>query len=544
MTTPAHQTRRTRLRVVLAGLLVSLAVPAGVGTTGAVFTATVSGETQQAGTATLPAVDGAQATRTAGGTAEVSWATPAVRPDVAPDYTIERTIGGDPAPVEGLDLTVDDDGTTGFTDDLTAPAEIDGKPVTAIAAGGVQTCALSETGDAYCWGSNRYGQLGDGTDDASLVPVQVTGLDDPVIAITAGDWHTCALTTTDAGTVYCWGYNGFGQLGDGTTTDSFVPVQVAGLDEPVIAITAGVTHTCALTDTGDVYCWGDNGYGRLGDGTDDASLVPVQVTGLDEPVTAIAAGRTHTCALTDTDDVYCWGDNGYGRLGDGTDDASLVPVQVTGLDKVTAITTGFTHTCALTTTGDAYCWGYGRLGDGTDDASLVPVQVTGLDEPVTAITAGWYHTCALTTTDTAHCWGNNGDGQLGNGTDGASLVPVQVTGLDDPVTAITARVTHTCALTTTGDAYCWGNNVHGQLGNNSTDGSRVPVEVHVAAGGLGRWTCQEENWQLTGDPDDPEPQACAPGPDIPVTYRLAYTKAGWEAPVSTQVEAHMQGNRP
>ncbi|OUZ09114.1 hypothetical protein BHE97_11465 [Aeromicrobium sp. PE09-221] len=479
------------MRVVLVGLLVALAVPAGVGTAGAVFTATTSSETQQAGTATLPAVDGAQATRTPDGTADLSWTTPIVRTDVAPDYTIERAIGDDTTTLTP-DITADSGGTTaGFTDDLTTPAEIEGKPVTAVTAGGFHTCAIADA-RAYCWGWNAYGQLGNTTTDSS-VPVAVTGLDDPVTAITAGWAHTCAVT--DAGTAYCWGLNGGGQLGiNTTTTNSAVPVEVAELDNPVTAITAGFYHTCAITNT--AHCWGYNLYGQLGNDSTENSSTPVAVTGLDDPVTAITAGGYHTCAIASTDP----------------------------------------------SAGIAHCWGNnsdGQLGNNTTTSSAVPVEVAELDNPVTAISTGLYHTCAIASTDPsagiAHCWGNNSDGQLGNNTTTSSAVPVEVAGLDNPVTAITAGDTHTCAIASTdtsaGIAHCWGYNGYGRLGDGTTIDRAVPVDVDVEIGVLGRnWTCAQEDWQLIGDPDDPEPQACAPGPNIPVAYRLAYTKAGWESP--------------
>ena len=194
-----------------------------------------------------------------------------------------------------------------------------------IAAGAEHTCALTSSGGVRCWGRNNYGQLGDGTTTDRLTPVEVSGLAEDVQSIEAGAEHTCALTSS--GGVMCWGRNDYGQLGDGTTTDRLTPVEVNGLAEDVQSIEAGAEYTCALTASGDTMCWGRNDYGQLGDGTTTDRLTPVEVNDLAVAVQAIAAGPEHSCALT-SGDIRCWGGNGRGQLGDGTTTDRLTPVEV------------------------------------------------------------------------------------------------------------------------------------------------------------------------------------------------------------------------
>jgi alpha-tubulin suppressor-like RCC1 family protein len=323
-------------------------------------------------------------------------------------------------------------------------------------------------------------------------------------SIAAGGGHTCALRTT--GAVYCWGYNYYGELGNNSTTNSDVPVQVegvggTGLLSGIASIAAGGGHTCAVSTTGAVYCWGDNGYGDLGNNSTTNSDVPVQVegvggSGLLSGIASIAAGLEHTCAVSTTGAVYCWGWNGLGELGNNSTTNSNVPVQVEGvggsglLSGIASIGAGDLHTCALSTTGAVYCWGwnvYGQLGNNSTTNSNVPVQVegvagTGLLSDIASIAAGVDHTCAVSTTGAVYCWGYNYYGELGNNSTTNSDVPVQVVGVEGTgflsgSASIAAGGFHTCAVTTTGRIDCWGWNNKGQLGNNSTTNSLVPVEV-------------------------------------------------------------------
>jgi alpha-tubulin suppressor-like RCC1 family protein len=252
--------------------------------------------------------------------------------------------------------------------------------VTAITAGNGYSCALTTTGGVKCWGYNSYGQLGNDSTSNSSTPVDVTGLTSGVIAIGAGANHTCAVT--EAGAVKCWGFNSYGQLGNNSITTSKTPVDVSGLSSGFSAVTGGTQHSCALTAAGGVTCWGMGVSGQLGNGLATTSQTPVNVSGL-STAASISAKTNHGCAVTATGGAKCWGYNGYGQMGNGTKTSANTPVNVTGLTSgVTAITTGDNHSCALTATGGVKCWGLnssGQLGDGTTATATTAVDVLGLD---------------------------------------------------------------------------------------------------------------------------------------------------------------------
>lgn len=358
--------------------------------------------------------------------------------------------------------------------------------ITAITTGGAHTCAVTSSGNVQCWGANEHGQLGNGSTRSSLTPVDVRQLNATVIAIDAGTEHTCVVTSE--GGVKCWGSNEYGQLGDGTQERRLTPVDVQGLPGSVTHIAAGSGHTCALTGSGSVLCWGRNDIGQLGDGTNEPRLAPVGVSGLQNGVVAMDLVGHHTCALTDSGGVLCWGRNSHGQLGDDTLESRSTPVEVTGLaNGITAIAVGGYHVCAATN-GSVWCWGWngsGQLGDGgggepcgnegKDICRLTPVEVVGPMSSVTAISAGWVHTCTLAAGG-VQCWGNNENGQLGDDSTTARLTPVNVIGLSG-VTAIDARTNVTCALTSGGGVKCWGWNNRGQLGDGTTETRRTPVDV-------------------------------------------------------------------
>ncbi|MBI4700605.1 MAG: hypothetical protein HY744_05490 [Deltaproteobacteria bacterium] len=204
-----------------------------------------------------------------------------------------------------------------------------GTSALAVATGGYHTCAVKKDGTLWCWGRNADGELGDGTTQSKSSPVQVSALGTSALAVAAGGYHTCAVKA--GGTLWCWGNNEYGQLGDGTTQDETSPVQVSVLGTSALAVAGGQAHTCAVKAGGTLWCWGRNANGQLGDGTTQDKTSPVQVPALGTSALAVAAGNDHTCAVKAGGTLWCWGNNEYGQLGDGTTQKKLSPVQVTAL---------------------------------------------------------------------------------------------------------------------------------------------------------------------------------------------------------------------
>lgn len=339
---------------------------------------------------------------------------------------------------------------------------------TAISAGIFTNCAVTTAGGALCWGQNNFGQLGNGSLTDSPVPVGVTGLDTGVAQIATGGRHTCALLVN--GTVRCWGWNAAGQLGNNSTANSSVPVTVLGLSGAV-AISTAWAQSCAVLATGIVKCWGHNNSGQIGDGTLTSRITPVEVLGLNGAV-GIAAGLSHTCALINNGKIKCWGYNGYGQLGNGATIDKTTWVEVLGINDANAIVTGAYHTCAKTNTGAAKCWGhnyYGQLGNGNSVTSTTPGIVSGLSTGVMQLTASHYNhsNCALLNDGSAKCWGDNSYGKLGSGDAVNKFIPTPVIGLAGPVNSITMGASSACARVK-GGVQCWGNNTYGEHGAGNT----------------------------------------------------------------------------
>jgi alpha-tubulin suppressor-like RCC1 family protein len=393
-----------------------------------------------------------------------------------------------------------------------------GTTVTALTVGGLHTCAVLNTGDVTCWGYNWSGQLGNTTNNythtANPTPTPVAlPAGTTATALTAGDAHTCAVLNT--GAAYCWGNNSFGQLGKDTsnhpTTANPTPVSVRlPTGTTATALIAAHDHTCAVLNTGAAYCWGNNYSGQLGNSTDNGQANPNPTpTPVALPtattVTALTAGFAHTCAVRNTGDVTCWGYNNFGQLGNDTNSGTVtanpapLPVVLPTATTATALTAGDDHTCAVLNTGAVTCWGYnvfGQLGNttnnGTSTANPAPLPVVlPTATTATALTAGDAHTCALLNTGAVTCWGHNRYGQLGNstnnGTSTANPAPLPVVlPAGTTATALAAGDDHTCAVLNTGDVTCWGRNLYGQLGNSTNNRTSntnpAPLPVVLPAG--------------------------------------------------------------
>lgn len=289
----------------------------------------------------------------------------------------------------------------------------------------------------------------------SDVPIPLVGIPptESIQSIALGKEHSCVLTY-GLREVYCWGGNGWGELGDGNApTESAAPVKVSGLSG-VTQISASVRHTCALLDTGRLKCWGDNQFGQLGNGSFTSSDIPVSVIGplaAGERVSSVSAGYEQTCAVTEGGKAYCWGGNENGELGlgDGSGIRWDYPQQLPGLTGVTSISSGYGVTCAVVAT-KAKCRGYGgwgQLGDGTTTWRTSPVDVSSISglTSVHSISVGRHVTCAVSTLGSAWCWGTNDRGQVGNGTNNDVRVPVPVAGLYAGIDGVAAGEDFACA---------------------------------------------------------------------------------------------------
>lgn len=336
-----------------------------------------------------------------------------------------------------------------------------------LTGGGTHACGIDAAAKAYCWGWNFFGQLGNGDvgDQFGNEPRPVAVASNATFsALSTGLYHTCGLTT--AGQAYCWGQGAEGELGNGdpNVLGSPTPLPVAG-GHTFVKLAAGGSHTCALTSAGELYCWGGNFEGQLGIGTTDSSFSPVHVS----PGTTfseVVVGLWNTCALDGSGQAWCWGGNENGVLGSASPNAyETTPQPVSGSHTFTAIDEYGSFVCAIDDAAALHCWGRndtGQLGDGTLADSGVPVSVD-TTETFAAVATGAHHTCAVTTSGETLCWGDGSYGQLGHGVLELSSQPVAVLG-GLSFTRLAAGSHFTCGELATGGVYCWGSADVGQLG--------------------------------------------------------------------------------
>ncbi|WP_237152283.1 RCC1 domain-containing protein [Oryzibacter oryziterrae] len=374
------------------------------------------------------------------------------------DVTIHTVTEG-LSPITSGSLTFRE-GATDFATVSVVPDEY-----VSVAASEKHSCGLTAAGSVQCWGYNGFGQLGDGFITAQFTPETIIA--SGATAIAAGLFHSCAIVS---GAVECWGTNGNGQLGDGTNTQHYTPATV--IASGATAIAAGTEHTCAIV-SGSVQCWGDNSLGQLGDGTTTDSLTPETI--IASGATAIAAGSLHSCAVV-SGAVECWGANSSGQIGDGTTTASLTPVTVVA-SSATAVAAGNSHSCAVVS-GAVQCWGdnsLGQIGDGSTTDSLTPVTV--IASGASAVDVGTYHSCAIVS-GAVWCWGANNIGQIGDGSGTERDSPVMT--IASGATAIASGAFHSCAVVS-GNVRCWGYNSNAQIGDGTRTTRRLPV-AYVAFG--------------------------------------------------------------
>lgn len=359
------------------------------------------------------------------------------------------------------------------------PAEVTFATIT-MGLGGATVCGLTPQGEAWCWGRNLHVAVGDGTKEQRNSPVRVTG-NRAYAKVSAGGLHTCALTP--AGEAWCWG-TGPG-AGAEVGLERLVPTQIPG--PALVDISAGALHTCGRTAQGRVWCWGRNSYGELGNGGTETSTVPVQVTA-DPTFSQVSAGYYRTCGVAQSGLGYCWGDNGaadiamptqLGVLGVGSLAGSVTaPLPVVNVPQFAEVRAGLGHGCGRNPAGVLLCWGvnlYGQAGDGTMTIRTSPVLVsTGMSFSAHAV--GAFHACALSMAGEAWCWGRNAFGQLGTGTTESSLVPVKVIG-GLRFTQLVLGSSTTCGVATEGDTWCWGFGQAGTIGDGAGLDRLEPVRV-------------------------------------------------------------------
>ncbi len=329
--------------------------------------------------------------------------------------------------------------------------------ISAVAAGGEQSCAVLSDGRLLCWGNGRPLPL----------PVSTSTR---FSSLSVGGGFACGLT--GSGRAWCWGRNNKGQLGIGSTRGQDAPTLVTA-DLTFSELSVGESHTCGITAGGNLYCWGNNGSGQLGDGSRDNRTRPTQIRE-SQSWRQVVAGGGHSCGLASDGRAFCWGDGFSGTLGHGMKQNELEPVPVIGGLTFRRLTAGQRHTCGLTADGQAHCWGdnrSGQLGAGTREDAPRPVAVAG-GLAFADLSAGGQHTCGVSA-GKVYCWGSDATGQLGDRTAGDQTRPVAVSS-NEEFRQVRAGAAHTCAVTRAGQLRCWGRNDQGQLGDGTRAGRGVP----------------------------------------------------------------------
>lgn len=375
--------------------------------------------------------------------------------------------------------------------------------------GGTHSIALSSSGRVFSWGYNNKGQLGDGTTIRTLTPVEITQQfsleqDDKIISVALGDMHSAALSSK--GRLFTWGWNFYGRLGDGTTTNRFVPTEITSLfnlnsDEVITKVALGVSCSAAITSEGRLFTWGENASGQLGDGTISNKSTPVDITEKfelegDEKIIDASIGYVHMGALTSKGRLSAWGNNAYGQLGNGTNNLQVNPIEITSfMDLNTAETPvsihlGAYHTMVVTSDDRVFTWGNntkGQLGNETLTNMTSPVDITdklmlGTNEHIVLSSSGDSYSILVTSVGRVFSWGENTNGQLGDGLNVNLSSPKDITSQfnlesNEAFRLLSTGESHSTLLTTYGKIIIWGDNENGKLGDNTTTDTLTPLEI-------------------------------------------------------------------
>jgi len=369
-----------------------------------------------------------------------------------------------------------------------------------MTSGASHSCAILDDGSVSCWGENSNGQLGDGSRSPSLDPEKSSmPLGREAVGISAGSYHTC--TVFDDGSVRCWGSNEFGQLGDGTTIERTSPVTVdLGQGMSALEISSGESHTCVVLNDRSVKCWGQNVNGQLGDGTTIDRTSPVLVDMGGKGALSVSTGSYHTCAIMSDRNVMCWGDNWNGQIGDGTNTDRATPVEIPIPSNGSAISVdaGAMHSCIGMDDGSVFCWGYnayGQLGNGDNGNSNSPVTVPlSSNQLISSVQVGLFHSCALFDSGEVACWGDNSNGQLGDGSQIGSTVPTIVS-LGEDATSVSVGQRHSCVILVDASLQCWGANDAGQIGDGTSSDRSNPAAIDLRHGSKEQLPCAPGSYQ-------------------------------------------------
>ena len=354
-----------------------------------------------------------------------------------------------------------------------------------ISLAGLNTCAILGDGTLKCWGNGASGRLGIGSSVSHNTPQIVNfGSGLTAVSVSVNQEHTCAIL--DGGSLNCWGTGSGGKLGHGTGDYMVSPATVnLGSGRTAVSVSPGQDHTCAILDNGAVSCWGIGSSGQLGNGATSSTAIPMLTSslGVNRTAVAISSGYTHTCAILDNGLVSCWGNGNYGQIGNGAISGKTTPTLTSSLGAnrtAVAISSGQDHTCAILDNGSVSCWGsnsYGSLGNGGNSNQNTPQTVNlGLGRTAVIVSAGFSSTCAVLDDASLTCWGYNGVGQLGIGTTTHHNTPQTVDfGLGRTVVSVNVGGAHSCAVLNDGSLTCWGSNSNGQFGDGTFQNRLEPT---------------------------------------------------------------------